>query len=211
MDAKVNSFLFSSSTSFYLFFILFDVFQNFVNIWIISGVTFFLHHGLRYTDIIYYSFQSNLTLRCKNSCWFGSAFSFPVSFSSNLKTESFIGVLGTSIRSVPTLTGEGINTHTHMQTSYPQRNIFDIPKSADTTNSIFLYYLLSTRKCFKTLSIWSLCIISGLFFFATMVLDMRIQNVIKFNLNVFNYFLFCFLLFCLKFKDMKGGQQLADF
>ena len=34
-----------------LFFISFDKFQNFVNIWIISGLTVILHHGLRSTDI----------------------------------------------------------------------------------------------------------------------------------------------------------------
>ena len=38
--------------------------------------------------------------------------SFPVGFSSNSDKEAPIGVPGTSIRSVPTLTGEGINTHT---------------------------------------------------------------------------------------------------
>ena len=48
---------------------------------------------------------------CWNSCWVGSALSFPVGFSSNSKKEAPIGVPGTSIRSVPTLTGEGINTH----------------------------------------------------------------------------------------------------
>ena len=40
-----------------------------------------------------------------------SALSFPVGFSSNSKKEAPIGVPGTSKRSVPTLTGEGINTH----------------------------------------------------------------------------------------------------
>ena len=47
--------------------------------------------------------------------------SFSVSFSSNSKKsyekiwiEAPFGVPGTSRRSVPTLTGEGINTHTHM-------------------------------------------------------------------------------------------------
>ena len=52
------------------------------------------------------------TMWCWNSCWVGSALSFPVGFSSNSKKEAPIGVPGTSIRSVPTLTGEGINTHT---------------------------------------------------------------------------------------------------
>ena len=53
---------------------------------------------------------------CWNSCWVGSALLFPVSFTSNPKKEAPIGVPGTSIRSVPTLTGEGINTHTHTHT-----------------------------------------------------------------------------------------------
>ena len=52
------------------------------------------------------------TMWCWNSCWVGSALSFPVGFSSNSKKEAPIGVPGTSIRSVPTLTGEGINTQT---------------------------------------------------------------------------------------------------
>ena len=47
-----------------------------------------------------------------NSYWVGSALSFPVGFSSNSKKEAPNGVPGTSERSVPTLTGEGINTHT---------------------------------------------------------------------------------------------------
>ena len=47
------------------------------------------------------------------TCWVGSTLSFPVGFSSNLKKEAPIWVPGTSIRSVSTLTGEGINTHTH--------------------------------------------------------------------------------------------------
>ena len=55
------------------------------------------------------------TMWCWNSCWVGSALSFPVGFSSNSKKEAPIGVPGTSKRSVPTLTGEGINTHTHTQ------------------------------------------------------------------------------------------------
>ena len=49
-----------------------------------------------------------------HSCWVGSALSFQVGFSSISKIEAPIGVPGTSIRSVPTLTGEGINTHTHI-------------------------------------------------------------------------------------------------
>ena len=52
------------------------------------------------------------TMWCWNSCWVGSALSFPVGFSSNSKKEAPNGVPGTSERSVPTLTGEGINTHT---------------------------------------------------------------------------------------------------
>ena len=52
------------------------------------------------------------TMWCWNSCWVGSALSFSVGFSSNSKKEAPIGVLGSSIRSVPTLMGEG-NTHTH--------------------------------------------------------------------------------------------------
>ena len=51
---------------------------------------------------------------CWNSCWVGSALSFPVGFSSNSKKEAPIGVPGTSIRSVPTLMGEGINTNTRI-------------------------------------------------------------------------------------------------
>ena len=56
------------------------MFQDFVNIWIISGLTFFLHHGLRFTDIIYNSFQSDSTIWCKNSCWVGSALSSKFEF-----------------------------------------------------------------------------------------------------------------------------------
>ena len=52
-------------------------------------------------------------LECPNWCWVGSALSFPGRLSSNLWKEAPIGVPGTSIRSVPTKTDEGINTHTH--------------------------------------------------------------------------------------------------
>ena len=54
----------------------------------------------------------------------GSALSFPVSFSSNSKKRSPIGVPGISIRSVPTLTGEGINTHTQNLASLCEGNIY---------------------------------------------------------------------------------------
>ena len=41
-----------------------------------------------------------------------STLSFHLDFSSKLKKEEAIGVPGTPIRSVPTLMGEWINTHT---------------------------------------------------------------------------------------------------
>ena len=43
--------------AFQLYFILFNMFQDFVNIWIISELIFFFHHGLRSTDIKFNSFQ----------------------------------------------------------------------------------------------------------------------------------------------------------
>ena len=46
----------------------------------------------------------------------------PVGFSSNSKKEAPIGVPGTSERSVLTLTGEGINTHTHR---YPHVRVLE--------------------------------------------------------------------------------------
>ena len=46
-----------------------------------------------------------------------------VGFSSNSKKEAPIGVPGTSIRSVPTLTGEGINTHTPLMNSDNNKNL----------------------------------------------------------------------------------------
>ena len=63
------------------------------------------------SDLTFWFFLLAYTMWCWNSCWVGSALSFPVGFSSNSKKEAPIGVPGTSIRSVPTLIGEGLNTH----------------------------------------------------------------------------------------------------
>ena len=52
-----------------------------------------------------------------NLCWVRSALFFPVGFSSNLKIETPIGVPGTSLRNVPSLLGEGINT-THIYVKF---------------------------------------------------------------------------------------------
>ena len=56
---QINSIQFKSIQlfAFLLYLIQFHMFQDFVNIWIISGLTFFLHHGLRSTDIIFNQFQ----------------------------------------------------------------------------------------------------------------------------------------------------------
>ena len=54
-----------------------------------------------------------LTLRCRPV--FRDGF-LPTGFSTILKKDAPIGITGTSIRSVRTLTGEWMNTHTHTHT-----------------------------------------------------------------------------------------------
>ena len=85
-----------------------------------------------------------------------SALSFPVGFSSNSKKEAPIGVPGTFIRSVPTLTGEGINTHTHSNcdflTIFTRRNVCKtvVPGSIEicsSTSSLAPHWKIQWR-CF---------------------------------------------------------------
>ena len=91
------------------------MFQNFFNIWIISGLTFFIHHSLRSTDVKFNSFQFHTHAHSKSAKFF---FWF-------------------------------IKVHRY--------NIFNL----------ILFYInrLKTKICFKTLSILSICIISGQTFF----------------------------------------------
>ena len=92
-------------------FILFDVFQNSVNIRIISGLPLFLHHGLRSTDIMYNSFQFDSTIWHKSHFgWVYRKFQFKCE-------KKTLGVPITSIMSVPTIIDEGINTHAHFKPS----------------------------------------------------------------------------------------------
>ena len=81
--------LFSILFCFVLSYLNKNMFQNFVNIGIISGLTFF----------------STMVL--------------------GLQTQNLIHF-----------------NSTHMHTSYPERKIFDISKSADTTYSILFYFIL---------------------------------------------------------------------
>ena len=80
------------------------MFQDFVQIWIFSGQTFFLHHGLRSTDITFNSLQ--------------------------------------------------FHTHAHF-----------IPTKKDFWYIKVYVIFCKQKKCFKTLSLLSICIVSGQTFF----------------------------------------------
>ena len=103
------------------------------HIWLISGQTFFCHHGLRYANTIQFHYLlfnfilSYFMYMFQNffDIWIISGLTFFIHHglrSTDVKFNSF--------------------QFQHMHTSYLQRKIFDISKSADTTYSILFYLIL---------------------------------------------------------------------
>ena len=105
-----------------------------------------------------------------------------------------------------------------MHTSYLQRKIFYISKSADTTYSI-LFYVISS---FEQKYVSKLCVYCQFALFqvklfpVTMVLDMQIQNLIYFNTILFRSTIFLsiqflFILFCFVIFKQKYVLKLCQY
>ena len=130
-----------------------------------------------------------MTLWCKNSCGFGSVLSFPVSFSSNLKTENLIGVPGTSIKEcVHPNRWRDEHTHTHAHFIPSKKDFWYIKVRRYNIFNLSLFYIIFCKQKYvsKLCLYCQFALFQVKLFFVTMVLDMEIQ---------FNSIIFCSILF----------------
>ena len=152
-------------------------FINFYFIWCISKLcqyldyfrfNFFLHHGLRPTNKIYNSFQFDLTIWCKNPCWFGSALSFPVSFSSENRNLNWGPRNLHKECAHPNRWGDK-HTHTHSHFIPSKKDFWYIKVHRYNIFNFILFNFVIyfvNKYMFQNFVYIVLCIIPGLFFSA---------------------------------------------